>query len=424
MLRPLRACAALTQRARTLPLWPREWVGGGASYCRLRHSRLCLQLLRPAARHICCAARLRQRTDAPATDASALTTLRDRLGFGSDVELRLFWRRTGCRLDEPRAACSLLVLGTLEREGIGREQVRRFPGLLRITPGRLETNLSAVRRLPAALQDVFPLLALRPGVLAAGVDAICADRGLLPDAASRLDYLAAQLGVGLDRLCPALVTNTSILTGRLERVVEITRLLLDGGILPEAILDDPWIYKHNIDVMRQRLEWLNGVQLRPIRPWMLRSPEHLVRELVNRFQLRKSILSEHDGDLVAYLSERLGLTRDQVAAFERRYPAALRVDVIKLKAVLDELLAQGISGALVDDQPRILCYSVRRIRERCGRMRDAGVPVTTLLVICKTPRDFEQYIAAASGAAKRRPAPPERTAADGEDRTAAGGPER
>ena len=65
--------------------------------------------------------------------------------------------------------------------------------------------------------------------------------------------------------------------------------------------------------------------------------------------------------------------------------------------MLDVLLAYNISGEQVADQPRILCYSARRIQERCERLRDAGLRPASLLVLCKTPRDFDRYMAAATG---------------------------
>ena len=52
----------------------------------------------------------------------------------------------------------------------------------------------------------------------------------------------------------------------------------DGGIPREAILDDPYIYSHNVDVMRERLDWVHRVQLRPLRPWMLRCAHHTLQE--------------------------------------------------------------------------------------------------------------------------------------------------
>ena len=130
--------------------------------------------------------------------------------------------------------------------------------------------------------------------------------------------------------------------------------------------------------------------------WLTLSSLCLCRH-VDRFQLRLAILSDH-GDEVAYLSERLGLGRDQVSAFQQRHPPALRVSVIKMKAVLDVLLAYGVSGEQVAQQPRILCYSARRIRERCERLRAAGLRPASLLVLCKTPRDFDRYMLAAVGA--------------------------
>ncbi|XP_043223020.1 transcription termination factor, mitochondrial-like isoform X1 [Amphibalanus amphitrite] len=388
-------------------------------------SKCLQQLTLTSSRHITCGCSQQQRSSVATVDGPTAGELRALLQFGTDRELRQFWRRTGARLDVARAANALHVLRALQAEGVAPPAIKRHPALLNIKKARLSEQLSSLRRLPAPVGEVFPLLLLRADQLRAAVRAAGRDGQLaFPGHRSRLHYLADQLQTGLETLCAAVRRNPSILTFPGSRITEITRLMIDGGIPRDAILDDPYIYNHNVSVMRERLEWVHRVQLRPLRPWMLRCAEHTLQEHVERFQLRLAILSEH-GDEVTYLSERLGLGRARVSAFRQRHPPALRVSVIKMKEVLDVLLAYGISGEQVADQPRILCYSARRIRERCERLRAAGLRPASLLVLCKTPKDFDRYMAAATGAEGLVTVPDtasaagERTAGDASPRTPA-----
>lgn len=45
----------------------------------------------------------------------------------------------------------------------------------------------------------------------------------------------------------------------------------------------------------------------------------------------------------------------------------------------------------------MLCYGTQRTRERCERLRRAGFRPSSLLFLCRTPGDFDRYMAVHTG---------------------------
>ncbi|KAM7295616.1 transcription termination factor, mitochondrial isoform X1 [Ixodes scapularis] len=289
--------------------------------------------------------------------------LRDLMGFADESEYKSWYARHPelSKLPEERLAASCRSL--LGRLPGARAHIRAHPALLTVSEASLERRLSLLeecKALPLTLLS-YPESLLQYVVKKLGLT------GLRNQLSHMTELLASRLGldeVGALQLVekhPCLLTQEP---GRLERVLE---LLLGAGVSREAILKDPWVFRHNEEVMRARVERVSQAGT-PVRPWMLRCPEETLERHLERWSARRTALGPHT-DTLHYLAERLRCSGAYVRFLADRNPRLLTINAPKLKQVLDLLFANGYTPEQVCLFPRVLSCSLGRLERRLGTLR-------------------------------------------------------
>lgn len=96
--------------------------------------------------------------------------------------------------------------------------------------------------------------------------------------------------------------------------------------------------------------------------------------------------------VVDYLSQRLQCDTETVQYLNSKYPSILRVQVSKLKEVFDFVYAEGYTPQHVRQVPRILLHSLETTKSRLSELRDLGYNPYTLMVLCKSKRQYKQFV--------------------------------
>ncbi|CAN7944798.1 unnamed protein product, partial [Ixodes hexagonus] len=266
-------------------------------------------------------------------------------------------------------------------------QVRAQPCVLTVSQASLERRLALLEgceALPVALLS-YPETLLQYVVKKLGLG------GLRDRLARTLGLLAGRLGLdeaGALRLVhkhPCLLTQEP---GRLERVLD---LLLGAGVSREAILRDPWVFRHNEEVMRARVERASMAGA-PVRPWMLRCPEETLGRHLERWSAQRSALGPHS-DTLHYLADRLRCSQAYVRFLADRNPRLLTINAPKLKQALDLLFASGYSPEQVCLFPRVLSCSLGRLERRLSTLRalsgpEGDCPPASLYLLNATEKEF------------------------------------
>jgi hypothetical protein len=98
------------------------------------------------------------------------------------------------------------------------------------------------------------------------------------------------------------------------------------------------------------------------------------------------------GSVVEYLSQQLQCDIETVEYLNSKYPSILRVQVSKLKEVFDFVYAEGYTPQHVRQVPRILFHSLETTKSRLSELRDLGYNPHTLMALCKSKRQYKQFV--------------------------------
>jgi hypothetical protein len=99
-----------------------------------------------------------------------------------------------------------------------------------------------------------------------------------------------------------------------------------------------------------------------------------------------------DSSVMEYLSERLQCDTETMEYISLKYPSVLRVHVSKLKEILDFVYREGYTSQHVCHVPRILCHSLETTKSRLAELRKIGYNPSTLIVLCKSRRQYAQFL--------------------------------
>lgn len=179
----------------------------------------------------------------------------------------------------------------------------------------------------------------------------------------RLTFLSHHLELTrLDILSIAKSLHSSLLTRDLSEIKEIMLLLKDSGLTATDLLNDLYIFRHNIDLMKERIQHLKNIDaLHTLKTWMLRAP---VKTMETSFKIRELESKIIGKDRIQFLSDRLNVSRDHVEAVVAKYPFILGVKAEKMESIINHLLDVGYSGWEILQRPRCFQYSLNVLKER------------------------------------------------------------
>ncbi|KAL1124134.1 hypothetical protein AAG570_001904 [Ranatra chinensis] len=159
----------------------------------------------------------------------------------------------------------------------------------------------------------------------------------------------------------------------------------------DDLVKDLWVLSYTVEKLKERLDIIRVMKLSPIKPWMLRCTETtLHRTWLNREENRAAMAPLTSSK--EYLCQRLDMTDWEAAAFAARHPPVMRVQVSKLKEILDFLMAEGFTQKQIYNTPRILCHSLVTIKHRLDILRERKYEPYTLSVICKSEKNFNEFL--------------------------------
>lgn len=93
-----------------------------------------------------------------------------------------------------------------------------------------------------------------------------------------------------------------------------------------------------------------------------------------------------------YLSKRLECSLDSAKYLTEKYPAIMKMSILKMKEILDYLYEQGYTPVHVCRVPRILVHSQETTKARIQSFKELGYLPPSLAMFCKSKRDFDKIL--------------------------------
>ncbi|XP_077495707.1 mitochondrial transcription termination factor [Amblyomma americanum] len=308
------------------------------------------------------------------------------LGFGNDSEYRA-WRREHEQLlsSVPERRMLAVCQWLLDRR-IDPSSLRDWSTLLRVSTTTLKRRLAVVEReaesTELSVEAKLTLLTYKESLLSFvsqkwGVCATLKDRvRVLCEALS----LSEKEGLLLFAKLPCLLSHEP---GRLERMLSF---LEECGLSRDALLKDPWVFRHSEALMTSRAERCRALGV-PVRTWLLRCPEDVLERHLQLWRASRRALGTHP-DTPEYLVDRLHCTH--LEELVRRHPRLLSIRPPKLKEVLDLLFSSGYSTEQVCQSPRVLSSSVSKLRRRLQWLAARHAPLPSLYTLGLPEKAFER----------------------------------
>ena len=176
----------------------------------------------------------------------------------------------------------------------------------------------------------------------------------------RLDFFRTNLDINSELFCAIVRDNIQILTKDMNHIKSVMQLLNDC-VTKEDLINDHWIFNHNIDRMKRRIEESEGL-LRPLKPWSLRCAEHIWQPMIENLKKDAEVLGDHD--IVSYLTNKLECSRVLIEDLMARSPRTFSIRPAKLDQVITLLLQNGYTSSDILRCPRVLSHSPKRIEQR------------------------------------------------------------
>ncbi|XP_069677107.1 transcription termination factor, mitochondrial [Periplaneta americana] len=278
----------------------------------------------------------------------------------------------------------------LKEMGFSTDVLSQNPWLITYKTGTFSTKLILLQRMQ--LDDVvssIPLLQLSCSQLGEFAQLAESECAAVPHG-SRIKYASYKLQCSLMEMCELFRKHMFLYFIPFDRFSAIMDLLIQGGVSSKHILRDMWVFRYNTDSIASRLQTAREAGIRTIKPWMLRSSNKAFANTLRREVLRRQLLG--DSSVLDYLCGRLQCNMDTVQYITSKYTSILSVHVSKLKDVLDFVYEEGYTPQHVCQVPRILLHSLETSKARLRELRDHGYNPPTLIVLCKSRREYKQFL--------------------------------
>lgn len=202
------------------------------------------------------------------------------------------------------------------------------------------------------------------------------------DLNERLKYFTRQLNISSEEFCDMIHDNTYLFTYDLNRLKELTKLLIDSGVEPSSIVNDINVYKHNMETLKERIEICKKSDL-PFRTWMVRAPLCTFLTTLNRHNANKIVMKDHS-DHIEYLSSKLNCSKNVIMTIEKRYPRILQISPKKMEEVIEFLYKNGYTNNQIIETPKILFHSMKTVEKRTNDLVEINLipKVLKILTLC------------------------------------------
>jgi len=173
----------------------------------------------------------------------------------------------------------------------------------------------------------------------------------------------------------------------------VLQTLLDGGIDPSSIRSDPWIFIHNVDIMKERLQEVSDKKIKDVKPWLLRCSRdkfdaHVARNVV------ENELKGNPPTVQRFLQKKLNWTPYLAEYILKRVPLE-DCTAYTMNKMISFLLSQGFTTHDITATPRILQHSVvtveQKLKELSEITKDKKLPVTSLSILCQSIKKYERF---------------------------------
>ncbi|KAI1305800.1 hypothetical protein HDE_01175 [Halotydeus destructor] len=202
----------------------------------------------------------------------------------------------------------------------------------------------------------------------------------------RVDYYAKVLEMDEFHVIRQCMRFPHLFSLPMEAIERMTTLLRDAGVTAEEMQADLWVFKHNYDLARQRVEFAQMKQLK-FKTWMARAPEITMKNSINRTESFREVLG--DNDMFGYLQEKLECSGDEVLFMQTRNVQLMTTNPVNLKKRIDLLISEGFNRSEIIWCSRVLQFSVQHLSERISQLKSWGVPLS-LFLLTLSRRDFKR----------------------------------
>lgn len=213
----------------------------------------------------------------------------------------------------------------------------------------------------------FPLKQSRHYLIIYDTDPMSSSLQFLDVWQERLFFLSEHLEVTrFEVISIAKTLHPSILTREFSVIKEMVLLLKDSGLTASDLLNDLHVFRHSLDMMKERIEELKKVNaLHTLRTWMLRAPD---KTIVTSYKIREMESKIIGRDRIKYLSEKLNVKREEVESVVSKNPFILGVKAEKLEKLITLLMDFGYNGWEILHCPRCFQYSLDVLKKRHGEL--------------------------------------------------------
>lgn len=198
----------------------------------------------------------------------------------------------------------------------------------------------------------------------------------------RLKYFTNELNISSEEFCDIIHDNTYLFTYELNKLKEFTKLLIESGVDPSSIVNDINVYKHNMEILKERIEICKNSDL-PFKTWMVRSPQNTFLTTLNRHNANKRIMKDYN-DHIDYLSSKLNCSKNVIMTIQKRYPRILQMSPKKMEQVIQFLNKNGYTNNQIIETPKILFHSMQTVEKRTNDLVEINLipKVLKILTLC------------------------------------------
>jgi len=204
---------------------------------------------------------------------------------------------------------------------------------------------------------------------------------------NRIDLLAYDLKCAKEDASDMMAKVNQLMIVPLDKVEATLRCLLEGGVKPEGIVNDPWVFLHNISKMRSRMQALQDEGIHDFKPWVLRTPQRQFERFLAKVVEEQQLLASHK-NVKSFLQEKLKCDQGAASLILAKVPSLKTATATKINEMIEFLFLAGFTARQIRETPRILAHSVETVSERLSEVSAFGNQVVNLHLLCRTSKEY------------------------------------
>ncbi|XP_067007907.2 transcription termination factor, mitochondrial isoform X2 [Anabrus simplex] len=275
--------------------------------------------------------------------------------------------------------------------GLRKRTLVSYPWILAFSGASTQSHrLNCVQKLHSDINVTAPLLQM-PLLRLQKLCSVAKEETHLIPGGNRINYLSQRLHCEPVEICQTAAKHPFILAVSFDHLESVLSLLADAGVAPQHILKDTWVFRYNIFTIESRLNQAKEAGIKKIKPWVVRCPQATLDRTVEKHVSSRELLGSHPS-VVSYLCHRLECSAEMLEFLSCKAPQMLKVNVPKLKEVLDFLYQEGFTPQQVCQVPRVLNHSLRTLQTRLKQLRSLDYNPNSLIVLCQTKRQYRIFV--------------------------------